>query len=114
MAEQIQFVPSVGDYVFTQSLEGVQYGFRARWNARDAAWYFDIADAQQQPIANGIKIVLGCILGQSFSFFEPFTLGNFLAIDTSGEDREATFDDLGTRVVVVYYTTADLIASQLS
>jgi hypothetical protein len=89
------------------TLNDVPYILDVRWNDRDGAWYFDMLDIDDDPIRMGIKIVLGTALGWR-STDPRFPNGGIFAEDLSGEGRDATIDDLGTRVMVYYYTVAEL------
>lgn len=89
------------------TLEDIPYILDVRWNGRDGAWYFDLLDVAEDPVRCGIKIVLGAFLGIRSRDPRMFP-GTLVAEDTSGESRDATIDDLGTRVVVYYYTAAEL------
>ncbi len=94
----------------TDDASGV-YGFRFRWNAIDEAWYMDVADAADQPIASGIKVVLGIYLGRRFVAAHPlFRDGVFVAADTSGKRQDAGLLDFGTRVTLTYVPVEDLLA----
>ena len=61
----------------------------------------------------GVKVVLGTYLGRSCAH-PLFTEGVFVAIDTTNKHAEATYDDLGTRVEVWYYTTDEVASRALS
>ena len=89
------------------TLNDIPYLFEVRWNARDSAWYLDVLDVSEDPIRTGIKIVLGVALGWR-STDPRFPTGAILAEDLTGEGRDATYDDLGSRVVVYHYTVAEL------
>jgi hypothetical protein len=108
MPRALPLVPSVADYTFGSAIDGVQYGFRVRWNARDAAWYLDVARQDGTPIASGLKIVLGANLGCASTdpFFQKYML---TPVDLSNAGRDATYDDLGTRVVVVVMSVTDAL-----
>ena len=89
------------------TLNDTPYLFDVHWNGRDGAWYFDLLDVTEDPIRCGIKIVLGIPLG--FRSTDPrFPPGALYAEDLSGQGTDATIDDLGSRVVVYYYTIAEL------
>lgn len=105
----LPFVPSVPYYRFRTSIENVAYIFDVRWNVRDAAWYFDLLETDETPIALGVKIVLGMSLARRIKH-PLFRNGTLVAIDTSGKLREPGLDDLGTRVQIRYYTVYDIIA----
>ena len=102
MPRQLPLVPSIPFYRFGTTLSDVPYIFDIRWNGRDEAWYMDILQEDETPIRHGVKIVLGALLGRR-SRDPAFPLGVMIAADLSGEGREATFDDLGTRVAVYQY-----------
>lgn len=107
MIQQLPLVPATPNYRVGTSLDGVSYVFDVRWNGRAAAWYVDILDEEADPICVGLKVVLGAALGaRSADPRRP--AGLLMASDLSGEGREATFDDLGSRVVVYFYPFADL------
>jgi hypothetical protein len=91
----------------------VQFGFRARWNSRDSAWYMDISDDTGTTIASGIKIVLGAYLGRQFEH-ALFRDGVIVAVDLSGKGIDAGIDDLGTRVQVMQLTTADVLSLRVT
>lgn len=107
-AIEVPFVPSIGAYRFTTVIETKQYVFDVRWNTRDAAWYFDVLDADESPIVKSIKVVLGAYLGR-LSHHPLFTNGVMVAVDLSGQELDATFDDFGTRVAIQYIPVLDLI-----
>jgi hypothetical protein len=107
MAQIIPFEPSTPFYTFACTLAGTQYQFNVRWNTRVGAWYFDLGRDDGTTIVHGIKIVLGVALGRR-STDADFPPGLIFATDTSGEDREAGLDDLGTRVVVTFFTFEEL------
>lgn len=109
----IDFLPSENNYRLRVPLGSEFYLFDVRWNSRDnidpatgrprGAWYFDLRDNAEEPIALGIKVVLGPLLGRGtqHAFFAQHVLQ---VIDTSGERRDAGYDDLGRRVQVVHMT----------
>lgn len=100
--QQLPFVGSVAFQEFGTALAGIPYIFRLRWNTRDAAWYFDLFDANRSPIVSGIKIVLGVELGRRTTDAR-MPPGVLWASDLSNQGLDATFDDLGTRVIVYFF-----------
>ncbi len=118
----LPFQPSIGNYNFTSTINNIPYNFNVLWNTRDedpdngiaGAWYFDVLDSSFNPIITGVKIVLGAFLGRLCS--DPlFTTGCFVAIDTSGNEQEAGYDDIGmnpdgttNRVVVKWIPVLEL------
>lgn len=103
----LPFIPSVPVYSFSTSINGASFNFDVRWNTRDAAWYFDVSTEEGVVLRQGVKIVLGAYLGR-VSDSDLFTQGVFVARDTSGQGLDATFDDLGTRVEVLYLTALEI------
>ena len=109
LAVEVPFVPSIGYYRFGTTLVERPYIFDVRWNSRDESWRFDVREVDETLIIAGVKIVLGAYLGR-VSSHRLFKEGVFVAVDLSGQRRDATYDDLGTRVVVEYIPVLELIA----
>ncbi len=114
--DNVQELPLVGgqfDTEFDTVLAGATFTIRQRWNTRDAAWYLDLYDVNRDPIFQGIKVVIGTGLGRRVA--DPRMPGVFVAADletvTAGVSRDATFDDLGTRVRVYFYPFSEWFAS---
>ncbi len=101
MSDLLPFVPSDNNYRLVIPLAEAIYLFDVHWNARDAAWYFDLRAEDETAIALGIKIVLGVNLGMRCRN-EFFLRHQFRVQDTSGERRDAGYDDLGARIQVVH------------
>lgn len=103
----IPFLPSETNYVLAVPIDDTQVLFDIRWNSRDAAWYFDMYESNDNPIAINVKVVLGIPLGRrsQHSFFQNHML---LAVDTTGSGLEPGFDELGARVNIVVITPTDL------
>lgn len=82
-----------------------------RWNSRandgHGAWFMDVRDEDESPIALGVKLVLGVNLCRTST--HPIFQRNVLRLyDTTQSGREATLDDLGTRVVLLNFTSDEL------
>lgn len=107
MIQQLPLRPSIPSYRVGTTLNGRQVLIDARWNGRDAAWYLDMLTEAEEPIVMGMKVVLGVLLGGRTTNTE-FPVGVLMASDLSGTGREATLDDLGTRVLVYFYTPEEL------
>ena len=102
MPRAVPLSPSVPNYRVGTTLDGIPYIFDVRWNSRGAMWFIDILDIDEDPIASGLAAVLGTVLGIRVT--DPrMPPGDLILTDTSGEDRDAGFDDLGDRVVLLYY-----------
>lgn len=92
---------------FTCQLDDVKYFIEARYNSRNGVWSLDLSDdATRVPILTGLALVLGVDL------LEPYNLGigRLIAIDTEGRGRDATADDLGTRVTVNWISPDETFA----
>lgn len=107
MAQVIPFRPSIGRYRFITVIDQVQYIFKVRWNSRVKAWYFDVQEADGTPIVQGVKIVLGVVLGR-WSNHSLFLQGAFFARSHEQVHADPTFDNLGTAVEVWYFNRGDL------
>lgn len=105
----LPFVPSVPYSEFTTTLENETYVFRQRWNERDQAWYFDVSVENGDVVRQGVKVVLGTYLGRA-SNVGIFAQGAIIALDMTKQARDATYDDIGERVQVRYYTALELQA----
>lgn len=76
------------------------------WNIRESTWYIDIADQDGVLLAASRKVVVDypVLLRRT----DPrLPQGMIMAIDTSGAGKEATLDDFGTRVIVMYMEASD-------
>lgn len=109
MPVALPFVPSFPNYRVSTTLEGVQYIFDVRWNARAESWYCDISTEADVRIKSGVKVVLGAPLGKRGGSAD-MPPGVFIANDTTGAGQEATIADLGTRVEVIYLTLEEIEA----
>jgi hypothetical protein len=111
MPIQIPFTSASANYRLITPIDGVSYIFDTRWNGFDQAWYVDILEEDETPIATSIKLVLGCYLGKLVTH-SLFRTGVFVVIDTSGQRQEATIDDLGARVQVRRYTVPEVFGPE--
>jgi len=114
-------VPGAVNYDFGTTIEGVGYIIQIQWNERDKAYdangnaitdgafYFSVYDVGGNPLASGVKIVLGAYLGRRFVNVPLFADGVFTAYDTSGEGVDAGINDLGSRVLLLYIPNHDLM-----
>lgn len=110
MPQIIPLEPSVAYYQFGTTLDQTPCIFDVHWNSVDEAWYFDILDTEEVPIIHGVKIVLGVHLGRR-STHAIFQQGVLVASDLSGKGIDATYDDIGQRVELRYYTNFEVVAT---
>jgi hypothetical protein len=95
-AQKATFSCQLGRYFFR---------FYTLFNDVAGVWHFDLTDAQaNRVIGYGIPILLGV------DMLSPFNLqiGAMVAGDMSGQNLDAGADDLGTRVIVGYYSEQEL------
>jgi hypothetical protein len=108
----IPFKPSNPHCEFQTLLDGQIVTFEQRWNAADndgdGAWYFNLRTGDGVVLSRSNKVVLGPALGRRIE--HPLTRGGcIVARDLSGQGREAGFDDLGVRVIVMYFTNFEMV-----
>jgi hypothetical protein len=109
--------PSIGAYRFTLPINDVQYAFRFKWNSREragvGAWYMDVFEFDGvTQILRGIKVVLGTYLGR-WSTHPLLLNGVFVARSNAPVHEDATFDNFGASVQLLYFNRADLAAEML-
>ncbi len=103
MAVTLPLEGGVPFYSFSTQLGGVTFLFDVRWNSRHGVWYFDILDEDEDVISANNAILLGSRpVYKSADSRRP--KGYFVVRDSSGEAVDATFDDLGVRVFLDFYT----------
>lgn len=94
-------------------LDGATYRFRVRWNGRAEAWYLDIRTADGTALALGVKVVLGTALAR-WVRSPLWPAGILFATDDSGEGRDATYDDFGVRIKIVFMTFDEIVELRTS
>ena len=97
------------DYVFQTELDGSTFGFRVRWNAREGFYYVDVLDANSNPLIQGLKICLGKIFTNRFVATPGIFPGTLFAEDTTKAGLDPALGDLGTRVRVIYFDSAEIL-----
>lgn len=108
-AVELPFKPSVGRYSFITAIEGIEYLFNVEWNTVNSSWYASIYDpTTNAPIAINIRLVLGTYFAR-YSMHPLFRDGAMMAVDFTDKGRDATFDDLGKRVLIEYIPVLELI-----
>lgn len=110
MAEVVPFRPGVPQQRVDVTLSGVTYGIVAHWNAMDNAFYLNVYEEDDTPIAMSLKVVLGVVLGRSYTheFFSSGARG-LIAVDLSNTGAECGVDELGGRVQIWYFTELDML-----
>ncbi len=106
MAVSIPFLTGETNYRLACPIDDTAYYFDVHWNSRDAAWYFDMYEQDGTIVVLNVKVVNGVPLGRR-SLHEFFEDHMIVVVDSSGHGRDAAFDDLNTRVLVVLQSTED-------
>lgn len=108
MPDLIPFTPSDNNYRIRVPISTAHYLFDVYWNVRDTAWYFDLRNDDETVIVLGVKIVLGVDGLGALSGDPFFDEHKLIAVDSSGFDLDAGYDDLGARITVFHQTKDDL------
>lgn len=103
----LPIIPGDPNQRFRTSLGGAEYLIAIHWNARAGVWFMDLRDDQGDPIWLSMAVVLGVPIGSRC--IDSRWPGMLRAVDLSGDGRDAGLDDLGVRVVVEFYTEADVV-----
>lgn len=107
MPVQLPLDPVNPNYRVGTVLGGEQFILDIRWNGRDGAWYMDILAEDEDPIVQSLKLVLGSVPG--LSCVDPRApRGIFEVVDLSGAGIDAKVDDLGTRVIVLFFEVEEV------
>ena len=92
------------------TLGDITYQLYLRWNDRASFWTMDITDYNSQtPLITGMPLLLGCDLWDAFAMNN----GSLIVWDESGSGVDASYDDLGSRINV-YWFSADEVANALA
>jgi hypothetical protein len=107
---QIQ-IPSGFASSQTLSLDGVLFTLELRWNSRAQAWSMDLYDAASNLLAGGLRLVADTPLLERFGKRDDFPAGDFIAFDSSAQGLDPGYEDLGTRVSLLYVTAEEVAAA---
>lgn len=100
-----QIIPVRNDipaFTLRVDLTQVEFVLGFRFNERDGFWYMSLADALNDPIVSGMRVVIGVpLFRHSADLRRP--VGEIVAIDQTNQGRECnTIEEFGDRVVLVY------------
>ncbi len=109
MATILPFIPSEPFYSFSTSLDGTQYIFDVRWNGRAEQWFYDLKDEDGVAIRSGIRVALWSFSNRRIVDARAPT-GLIMPAGPLDDFTEPTFDSLGVKVLVYYYTAAEVLA----
>lgn len=90
------------------TLEGQSYLLDFHWNERAEGWFFSISDLIGVSLLAGMRLVVGFPMTARYKS-ELLPPGVFVALDTSGADLDPGISDLGSRVVLQYVESSDLV-----
>lgn len=96
--------PDVANYTQRTTLDGVAYLLTFRLNQRENTWRFDLALADETPIASGVKVVCGVPLLERFVSLQV-PPGVLMAFASSSDESPPGFGELGEgrRVELLYF-----------
>lgn len=106
MSVSIPFLKSDTNYTLICPIDDQTYKFDVHWNSRDKAFYFNMYQDNDFPVAINVKVVLGVTLARR-SQHPFFNNRRMMAVDSSGSGLDPGYDDLNGRVVVVIHSTED-------
>ena len=88
-------------------LDGTYYILQFEWVDRAFRWYMSTYDADQALIVGALPLLVRAPLlrGTTTNLARP--PGDFLLLDTSGQDKEAGLLDLGSRCILYYIPGAE-------
>lgn len=106
MAVTLPLRSDLPHYSFTVTLDGGTYGFRFWWNYSCSAWVMDLSDSNGDPIVTGVRVKVDWPL---FARYADSRLppGQLIAQDTTGAQQDPGLEDLGSRVVLLYFTAEE-------
>lgn len=102
MAEVLQIEPSLESQRFDQAIGDVPLRWRIYWNRRAQAYYIDISDIDDEPIASGVKVVIGWDLFYTLSD-DRLPEG---ALIVRGDEQPGKYD-LGDTVQIIFLDRSD-------
>ena len=107
--EQVQLPETITPFfTLRTTLDGAEYVLRFEWNMR-RGWFLGLSDQDGDVIFQPKRLVPSWdLLAHCVDTRRP--RGGLMAVDTTGADETAQFDDLGTRHLLVYLTEAELEA----
>jgi hypothetical protein len=79
---------------FFIQLAGTTYKMSLRWNTPASCWVFDLADADEVPILNGVPIITGTDLLGQYAYLG--ISGGLVALTEGNPDAVPTFQNLGS------------------
>jgi len=107
MPQRIQLRDDLPFFDLQVTLESVTYTLEFRWNVRAGKWFMSVLDETSNTVLQAAaKVVANWPLFAYVTGRQP--AGAFLAFDTTGAGLDPGLNDLGNRVQLIYFTTAEL------
>jgi hypothetical protein len=96
-------------YDYTTTLDEVTYRLRLTWKTRQEGWYLDLYDADENALLLGKRLAGDTPLLQRYqiSGLPPWEI---MVVDTEGGGIEPTFESLGKRHLLYYFSEAEIPA----
>ena len=96
-------------WYFDFNANGTTFILNFYWSTREASWYFDLFDVNNNPIIVGIKIVPSIWLLNQYGWVEQIIGGNFCLKDQAERPdmSDLTFDTFGVRYFFIYALTSE-------
>lgn len=84
------------------TLDGREYVLEFDWSERAGAWYLRLLDVDRIALTGRKRVVLNTDLLRLHRRTEGVPPGRLVALDLSGSGLPPAFDELGSRVVLLY------------
>jgi hypothetical protein len=88
-------------------LDGEFYEFSLHFNSRMSAWMMSVADADGVRLVSGVRLVLDTSLFDQFQYIEELFQGILTAFDTTRLQIPPDVDELGLRVIQLYFDASE-------
>ena len=96
----------IADNILEVTIEEKNLNIRTVWNSKEEAWRVDFRTKELDPILQGLKILPFVQLTRQY-MDERLPDGVFVVQDVDGTGVRPTFDDLGGRIQLWYFTEAE-------
>lgn len=110
MILEVPLPKNVPAFVQQTQLDGQTYNLRVHWNEREGSFYLELGDVDGDPIVASRKLVPDwpLIFRVRDDRRPP---GELLMVDLTGSGIPPQLDELGERVVLLYFDQAEMDAN---
>ena len=91
---QIKIPRGIPSFRQSTEIDGTIYQLSFIYNNLSDLWVMNIADAEENPIASGIPLLLGMPLTLQTKNRPGMPRGEFILVDETGQNRPPTFNNL--------------------